>query len=98
MVDRDEIIAEISMRRDIPVEEVEEVLDEEDLLFAEYESKRRSKKRRFFLFTFLVFIAGAVAAVIYLDRQEKISVIKIRDAVEENVKKYTDKIKNYERA
>ncbi len=98
MVDRDEIIAEISMRRDIPVEEVEEVLDEEDLLFAEYESKRRRKKRRFFLFTFLVFIAGAVAAVIYLDKQEKISVIKIRDAVEENVKKYTDKIKNYERA
>ena len=97
-MDRDEIIAEISMRRDIPMEEVEEVLDEEDLLFAEYESKRKRKKRRFFLFTFLVFIAGAVAAVFYLDRQQKIDVALIKDTVEENVKKYADKIRNHERA
>ncbi|MBR4514823.1 MAG: hypothetical protein IKO61_08070 [Lachnospiraceae bacterium] len=97
-MDRDEIIAEISMRRDIPMEEVEEVLDEEDLLFAEYESKRKRKKRRFFLFTFLVFIAGAVAAVFYLDRQQKIDVALIKDTVEENVKKYADKIWNHERA
>ncbi len=98
MMDRDELIAEISMRRGIPTDEVEEVLDEEDLMFAEYESKRKRKKRKFFLFTFLVFIAGAVAAVIYLDRQEKISVVRIKDTVEESVKKYADKIKNYERA
>ena len=97
-MDRDEIIAEISMRRDIPMEEVEEVLDEEDLLFAEYESKRRRKKRRFFLFTFFVFLAGAVAAVFYLDRQQKIDVVLIKDTVEENVKKYADKIRNHERA
>ena len=54
MMDRDELIAEISMRRGIPTDEVEEVLDEEDLMFAEYESKRNRKKRKFFLFTFLV--------------------------------------------
>ncbi len=97
-MNRDELIAEISMRRDIPVDSVEEVLDEEDLIFAEYESKRKRKKRRFFLFTFLVFIAGAVAAVFYLDKKEKISVVRIYDTVGENVKKYTGMIKNHERA
>ncbi len=98
MLDRDEIVAEISMRRDIPIEEVEEVLDEEDILFMEYEKKRKRKKRIITLCTVLVFLAGAVAAVLFLDYKEKISISDLQDMVKENVAKYVDKVKSNERA
>ena len=41
---RDEMVAEISMRRDIPMETVEEVLEEQDEIFDE-ECKCRKKKK-----------------------------------------------------
>ena len=97
-LNRDEMISEISMRRDIPIEEVEEVLDEEDIIFMEYERKRRRKKRIVKFCTVIIFLAGAVAALLFLDAREKISLEQLQSMIKENVAKYVDKIKNDERA
>ena len=98
MMDRDELISEISMRCDIPFEDVEEVLDEEDLIYMECERKRKRKKRIITFCTILAFLAGAVAALLFLDSKEKISIENLQEMVKENVAKYVDKIKNNERA
>ena len=98
MMDRDELISEISMRCDIPYEDVEEVLDEEDLIFVECERKRKKKRRIITFFVLVAAIAGAVAAIKFLDSEEKISISDIQDMVKENVAKYMDKIKSNERA
>ena len=97
-MDRDELIAEISMRRDIPIDEVEEVIEEEDMIFAEEYFAHKRKKKMITLGVLIAFIAGVVAAVIVLDRQEKISIAEIEASVKDNVKKYVDKVRNYERA
>lgn len=83
---REDLITEISMRTDIPMTDVEEVLDEEDIILEEELCKCR--KRRCIITTVLVvmFLLGVTVAVYVLDRKEKIDVEKI-------VKKYTEKIK-----
>lgn len=88
-MERDEMIAEISMRTDIPMEDVEAVIDEEEMIFVEKMACRKKKKRRCICVTMLVFIAGAVAAMFILDKKEKID---IEDIVKKNVKKYMDKM------
>ncbi len=95
-MDRDELISEISMRRDIPIDEVEDVLDEEELIYAELERKYKRKKRLIIFGTVLVFLAGAVATLLFLDYKEKVSIAELKGAIEENVKKYVDKVKNHE--
>ena len=88
---RDDLVAEISMRCDIPMEDVEEVLEEEDIILYEQEKCRKRKKRMCVFSMIIVFIAGVAA--ICLDRKDKISLAEIEDMIKSNVKKYADKIK-----
>lgn len=90
---RDELISEISMRRDIPMEEVEEVLEEQEMLLAEEASRKKKKKCRRIWSMVIIFIAGMAAAIVLLDKKEKISLDDIEDMVKSNVKKYMDKIR-----
>lgn len=86
---RDEMVAEISMRRDIPMETVEEVLEEQDEIFDE-ECKCRKKKKcivSICLVTF--FMMGAAFTLYILDKKEKID-------MQNTMKKYVEKIKNME--
>ncbi len=86
---RDEMVAEISMRRDIPMETVEEVLEEQDEIFDE-ECKCRKKKKcivSICLVTF--FMMGAAFTLYILDKKEKIDMQK-------TMKKYMEKIKHME--
>lgn len=85
---RDDLITEISMRTDIPMDEVEEVLDEEDMIIEEELCKCRKKKCMITTILVVVFLLGAAVAVYVLDRKDKIDVEAI-------VKKYTDKMKDY---
>ncbi len=86
---RDEMVAEISMRRDIPMETVEEVLEEQDEIFDE-ECKCRKKKKcivSICLVTF--FMMGAAFTLYILDKKEKID-------MQNTMKKYMEKIKHME--
>ncbi len=85
-MNREDLITEISARTDIPMENVEEILDEEDILIEEELRKCRKKKCIVFSLLMLTFIIGASVAVYILDRKEKID-------IEAMVKKYMDKIK-----
>lgn len=85
-MNREDLITEISARTDIPMENVEEILDEEDILIEEELRKCRKKKCIVFSLLMLTFIIGAAVAVYILDRKEKID-------IEAMVKKYMDKIK-----
>lgn len=83
---REDLVTEISMRRDIPVEDVEEVLEEEELIFCE-EMLAKKKKRRFCIIgTVLVFIAGVAAALAILNKKQKIDFEAMLESVKETVK------------
>ncbi|MGN0151251.1 MAG: hypothetical protein ACI39Q_02150 [Wujia sp.] len=90
---RDELISEISMRRDIPMEEVEEVLEEQDMILEEECRCKKKRKCRCFVATLIIFVAGMVVAMLFLDKKEKISLSDIEDMVKSNVKKYVDKVR-----
>ncbi len=83
---REDLITEISMRRDIPMEDVEEVLEEEDIILDEELKCCKRKKCIIMSALMVVFLMGATFAVYMLDKKEKID-------VEAVIKKYTDKIK-----
>ena len=82
---REDMALEISMRRDIPMEDVEEVLDEENRIIEE--EKKCKKKKKFLILTFTVtfFLMGAAAAMYILDKKQKID-------MEELIKIYADKL------
>lgn len=88
-MERDEMIAEISMRTDVPMEDVEDVLDEEDIIYAEEKACRKKRKCMCFWGTMFIFIAGAAAAMFILDKREKID---IEDIVKKNIRKYMDRV------
>lgn len=90
-MDREELISEISMRTSISMADVEEVLEQEDIIIEEDFKRREKKKKICTLATILVFLAGVVAALLVLDKKEKIDIDDIEDMVKVNVKKYTDK-------
>lgn len=82
---RDDLVEQISMRRDIPIEDVEEVLDEQDAILCE-EAKEKKRKRMVFVSVMMtVFILGAAAAVYILDKKQKID-------MEQTIRKYADKL------
>lgn len=86
---RDEMIAEISMRRDIPMETVEEVLEEQDEIFDE-ECKCRKKKKCIISISLITFFMMGAAFTLYiLDKKEKID-------MQNTMKKYMEKIKHME--
>lgn len=91
---RDELVSEISMRRDIPMETVEEVLDEQELILCEEEKRKKKRKCICVWSTIIVFLAGMAAAVLFLDKQEKICLSDIEDVIKKNVKKYADKLQS----
>lgn len=83
---REDLITEISMRTDVPMEDVEEVLDEEDIILDEEVRKCKKKKCIIATVCTIVFLMGAAFAVYVLDRKEKID-------FEATMKKYMEKIK-----
>lgn len=92
---REEMVAEISMRRDIPLEDVEDVLEEEEIIKLEElcaEQKKKNRKKMCFWGTVIIFLAGAVAAIIVLDRKEKIDAENMLKAYAETAKLYSDKM------
>lgn len=101
-MDRDELIEEISRRKGIPMEEVAEILDEEEAIYDEEaeayfeeECCKRKKKKLCFFATVLVFLAGVVAALLILDKKEKISIEELDYMVKDNVRKYMDKVRHF---
>lgn len=82
---REELIAEISMRRDIPMDDVEEVLDEQDVIFEEERQCKKKKRTIICIVMLFVMVLSSAAAVYILDRKQKID-------MEEMLKKYIDKI------
>ena len=90
---RDELVSEISMRRDIPMDEVEEVLEEQDILLAEEASRKKKRMCKCFWSTVIIFLAGIAATIVFLDKKEKINLEDIEEMVKRNVKKYADKIR-----
>lgn len=83
-MEREDMIVEISMRTDIPMEDVEDVLDYQDII--EAEELMCCKKRKCVVVTVLMvmFMLGVVVTLLILDKKEKID-------IEKTVKKYVDK-------
>lgn len=90
---REELAAEISMRRDVPLEDVEEVLEEEEVIaYEEYNKKKKRKRKRMcFVCTMFIFLAG-VAAIVILDKKEKIDTQAMIKAYSDTAKTYSDKM------
>lgn len=82
---REDLALEISMRRDIPMEEVEEVLEEECKLIEEEKKCKKRKKCMILTITITFFLLGAAAAMYILDKKQKID-------MDELIKSYADKI------
>lgn len=88
---KDELVAEISMRRDIPLEDVEEVLEEQEIILCE-EARTKKKKRNICIFgTLAIFIAGMVAAVAILNKKQKINLEELVDTIKKSLKDKCDK-------
>lgn len=83
-MEREDMIVEISMRTDIPMEDVEDVLDYQDIIVAEELMCCKKKKCVFMTILMLVFVLGIAMALCILDKKEKID-------IEKTVKKYVDK-------
>lgn len=93
MMDREQMVEEISLRVGIPEEEVADVLEEQDIIFIE-EEKKLKKKKAVCACLVVVTLTVAIAAIFrYLIKQEKIKVSEVEALVKENVKKYTDIIR-----
>ncbi len=87
---RDEMVAEISMRRDVPMETVEEVLEEQDTIIDEECKCRKKKKCVTCICLTVFFMLGAAFTLYILDKKEKID-------MQNTMKKYMDKIKQMEK-
>lgn len=81
----EEMVAEISMRTDIPMEDVEDVLTEEDAIIQEERKCRKRRKCMCIWGTVTIFMMGAAAALYVLDKKQKID-------VEEIIRKYSEKM------
>lgn len=88
---REEMVVEISMRRDIPIDEVEEVLEEEDFIYLEEKLCRKRKKGMIVLTVISMMIITGAVVVYILDKKQKINMEAI-------IKKYTDKLSKMKEA
>lgn len=68
----DEMITEISMRCDIPMDTVEEVLDERECIIEEECRRIRRRKRAACSLMITFFMLGAGVVLYLLDKKEKI--------------------------
>ena len=75
---RDEMISEISMRCDIPVEDVAEVLEEEENIIEEEKYFKKRKKKMAFACCMATAVATACAAVYILNKKNKIDIEKAK--------------------
>ncbi|MDD6328888.1 MAG: hypothetical protein Q4D54_03235 [Eubacteriales bacterium] len=88
---KDELVAEISMRRDIPLEDVEEVLDEQEIILCA-EAKAKKRKRNICIFgTIAIFVAGMVAALAILNKKQKINLEELVATIKQNLKDKCEK-------
>lgn len=101
-MEREEMISEISMRRNIPVKEVEAVLDEEDAIFDEeiiaYEQMclaKKKKKKICFVCTLLTIAAIGTAVLFILEKKEKIDIQNKLQEYKEKIQDYKDKLECY---
>lgn len=83
-MEREDMIVEISMRTDIPMEDVEDVLDYQDIIEAEELMSCKKKKCMFMTILIVMFVLGMAVTLCILDKKEKID-------IEATVKKYVDK-------
>ena len=83
-MEREDMIVEISMRTDIPMEDVEDVLDYQDIIEAEELMCCKKKKCIFMTILIVMFVLGVAVTLCVLDKKEKID-------IEATVKKYVDK-------
>lgn len=83
-MEREDMIVEISMRTDIPMEDVEDVLDYQDIIEAEELLCCKKKKCIIMTVLMVMFVLGAVVTLVILDKKEKID-------IEKTVKRYVDK-------
>lgn len=82
---RDDLVVEISMRTDIPMEDVEEVLETQDEVLDE-ECKGKLMKKIICTFGVVtIFLLGTITALMILDKKDKIDIEKM-------IKKYTAKL------
>ena len=83
---REDLVAEISMRRDIPMEDVEEVLEEEESIFCEEETARKKKHKICVITAMFIFFAGVAATLAILNKKQKIDFETMLENVRETVK------------
>lgn len=88
---RDEMISEISMRCNIPVEDVAEVLEEEENIIEEERYCKKRKKKIVFACFFATAAAAACATVYVLNKKNKIDLEKTKNDIEKVMRKYIDK-------
>ncbi|MBQ9198891.1 MAG: hypothetical protein IJ141_01750 [Lachnospiraceae bacterium] len=89
---QDEMISEISMRCNIPVEDVAEVLEEEENIIEEERYCRKRKKKIAFTCLMATAACAACATVYVLNKKNKIDIEKTKNDIEKMMKKYIDKI------
>lgn len=83
---KEDLALEISMKKDIPMEDVEEVLEEEERILSEEKKARKKKKCMFITILVTFFLMGAAAAMYVLDKKHKID-------IEHVIKGYADKFR-----
>ena len=88
---RDEMISEISMRCNIPVEDVAEVLEEEENIIEEERYCKKRKKKIAFECFFATAAAATCATVYVLNKKNKIDLEKTKNDIEKVMRKYIDK-------
>ncbi len=89
---RDEMISEISMRCNIPVEDVADVLEEEENIIEEERYCKKRKKKIIAMCLFATMAATAVGTVYMLDKKNKIDLEKTKNDLERTMKKYVEKL------
>ncbi len=82
---REDLVVEISMRTDVPMEDVEEVLEEQDIILEEERKSKGAKKCIIICGVIVIFLMGALATLMILDKKDKIDMEKL-------IKKYTAKL------
>lgn len=89
---RDEMISEISMRCNIPVEDVADVLEEEENIIEEERYCKKRKKKIIAMCLLATMAATAVGTVYMLDKKNKIDLEKTKNDLERTMKKYVEKL------
>ncbi len=82
---REDLVVEISMRTDVPIEDVEDVLEEQDIILEEERKSKGVKKCIIVCSVIVIFLMGALATLMMLDKKDKIDMEKL-------IKKYTAKL------